>query len=88
MAAVCGRASSRIHGAFHARLGRFHAAVGVAGAGVLARHGYIKKFIDFAGPAVYVVMFILAGYMVWRAGWQNIGINLGASNITGSKWCR
>ncbi len=22
----------------------------------------IKKFIDFAGPAVYVVMFILAGY--------------------------
>src|SRR5476649_3017289 len=24
----------------------------------------IKKFIDFAGPAVYVVMFILAGYMV------------------------
>ncbi|CAH2942748.1 MAG: Cytosine/purine/uracil/thiamine/allantoin permease family protein [uncultured Paraburkholderia sp.] len=37
----------------------------------------IKKFIDFAGPAVYVVMFILAGYMVYRAGWRNIGINLG-----------
>ncbi len=36
----------------------------------------IKKFIDFAGPAVYIVMFILTGYMVWRAGWRNIGLNL------------
>ena len=27
----------------------------------------IRKFIDFAGPAVYVVMFILAG-SVWHAG--------------------
>lgn len=43
----------------------------------------IKKFIDFAGPAVYVVMFILAGYMVARAGWQNIGLNLGAVKYHG-----
>jgi NCS1 family nucleobase:cation symporter-1 len=43
----------------------------------------IKKFIDFAGPAVYVVMFILAGYMVWRAGWRNIGLNLGGVKYHG-----
>ncbi|WP_061148886.1 NCS1 family nucleobase:cation symporter-1 [Caballeronia arvi] len=43
----------------------------------------IKKFIDFAGPAVYVVMFILAGYMVWRAGIKNIGLNLGGVKYHG-----
>ncbi|WP_118181396.1 NCS1 family nucleobase:cation symporter-1 [Paraburkholderia phosphatilytica] len=43
----------------------------------------IKKFIDFAGPAVYVVMFLLAGYMVYRAGWQNISLNLGAVKYHG-----
>ncbi|KVE29527.1 nitrate reductase [Burkholderia singularis] len=43
----------------------------------------IKKFIDFAGPAVYVVMFVLAGYMVWRAGWRHIGLNLGGVKYRG-----
>lgn len=43
----------------------------------------IKKFIDFAGPAVYVVMFVLAGYMVWRAGWRNIGLTLGTVKYHG-----
>ena len=43
----------------------------------------IKKFIDFAGPAVYVVMFLLAGYMVWRAGIKNIGLNLGGVKYHG-----
>jgi NCS1 family nucleobase:cation symporter-1 len=43
----------------------------------------IKKFIDFAGPAVYVVMFILAGYMVVRAGISNISLNLGAVKYHG-----
>jgi NCS1 family nucleobase:cation symporter-1 len=43
----------------------------------------IKKFIDFAGPAVYVVMFILAGYMVMRAGVSNIGLNLGEVKFHG-----
>ncbi len=28
----------------------------------------IRKFIDFCGPAVYVVMFLLAGYLVYAAG--------------------
>ena len=29
----------------------------------------IRKFIDFCGPAVYVVMFMLCGYLLWKAGW-------------------
>jgi NCS1 family nucleobase:cation symporter-1 len=36
----------------------------------------IKRFIDFAGPAVYVVMVLLAGYLVARAGWGNINFKL------------
>jgi NCS1 family nucleobase:cation symporter-1 len=38
----------------------------------------IRKFIDWAGPAVYVVMIILAGYLVMKAGWQNISLDLSA----------
>lgn len=30
-------------------------------------------------------MFILAGYMVWRAGWRNIGINLGGVKYHGAQ---
>src|SRR5882672_9015045 len=29
----------------------------------------IRKFIDWAGPAVYVVMGLLCGWLVWKAGW-------------------
>lgn len=36
----------------------------------------IRKFIDFAGPAVYVVMIILAVYLVSQAGWENISLDL------------
>src|SRR3954447_25368668 len=36
----------------------------------------IKKFIDFAGPAVYVVMIALAVYLVAEAGWSNIDLDL------------
>ena len=32
----------------------------------------IRKFIDWAGPAVYVVMVVLAIYLVSKAGWANI----------------
>ncbi|EGH19006.1 cytosine/purine/uracil/thiamine/allantoin permease family protein, partial [Pseudomonas savastanoi pv. glycinea str. race 4] len=28
----------------------------------------IRRFIDWAGPAVYAVMFALAGWIVCRAG--------------------
>jgi NCS1 family nucleobase:cation symporter-1 len=37
----------------------------------------IRKFIDFCGPAVYVVMFVLAGYLIYKAGWGGINLNLG-----------
>lgn len=43
----------------------------------------IKKFIDLAGPAVYVVMFMLAAYMVYRAGWHNLDFNLGQVKYNG-----
>ncbi len=36
----------------------------------------IRKFIDFAGPAVYVIMIALAIYLVAKAGWGNISLNL------------
>ena len=52
----------------------------------------IRKFIDFCGPAVYVVMFVLCGYMLYKSdfnvslnlsdvelsGWQTVGVMLGA----------
>jgi len=36
----------------------------------------IRKFIDFCGPAVYVVMFALCGYLLYRSGWH-FGFDLG-----------
>ncbi|MEV0437083.1 NCS1 family nucleobase:cation symporter-1 [Nocardia sp. NPDC050413] len=43
----------------------------------------IRKFIDFCGPAVYVVMFVLCGYLIARAGWSAIDLNLGEVTYTG-----
>lgn len=43
----------------------------------------IRKFIDWAGPAVYVVMGLLCGYLVWKAGWSNINMNLGGVKFEG-----
>ncbi|WP_295537674.1 NCS1 family nucleobase:cation symporter-1 [uncultured Pseudacidovorax sp.] len=43
----------------------------------------IRKFIDWAGPGVYVVMAILCGWLVWKAGWQNIDLNLGGVKFEG-----
>ncbi|RKT76742.1 NCS1 family nucleobase:cation symporter-1 [Terracoccus luteus] len=36
----------------------------------------IRRFIDFAGPAVYVVMIALAVYLVSKAGISNISLDL------------
>ncbi|MFT4041658.1 MAG: NCS1 family nucleobase:cation symporter-1 [Gordonia sp. (in: high G+C Gram-positive bacteria)] len=36
----------------------------------------IRKFIDFCGPAVYVVMIALAVYLIAKAGWSNVHFNL------------
>ncbi|WP_063005030.1 NCS1 family nucleobase:cation symporter-1 [Nocardia salmonicida] len=43
----------------------------------------IRKFIDFCGPAVYVVMFLLCGYLIAKAGWSAIDLNLGDVKYTG-----
>ncbi len=43
----------------------------------------IRKFIDFCGPAVYVVMFVLCGYLIYKAGWGAIDLNLGDVKYTG-----
>jgi NCS1 family nucleobase:cation symporter-1 len=43
----------------------------------------IRQFIDWAGPAVYVVMIALAAYLVVRAGVSNVGLTLGAVRYRG-----
>ncbi|MFP5021675.1 NCS1 family nucleobase:cation symporter-1 [Pseudonocardia phyllosphaerae] len=42
----------------------------------------IRRFIDFCGPAVYVVMFALAGYLLYRSNWD-VDLNLSATSVTG-----
>ena len=43
----------------------------------------IRKFIDWAGPAVYVVMFAMAVWLIHEAGWSNIDLNLGGVKYEG-----
>lgn len=43
----------------------------------------IRKFIDFCGPAVYIVMAVLAIYLCSKAGWSNIDLNLSDHKLTG-----
>ena len=43
----------------------------------------IRKFIGWAGPAVYVVMIALTVYMVVKAGMSNINFTLGTVKFTG-----
>ncbi|HYQ67523.1 NCS1 family nucleobase:cation symporter-1 [Actinophytocola sp.] len=43
----------------------------------------IRRFIDFCGPAVYVVMFLLCGYLIHKAGWGAIDLNLGEVRYSG-----
>jgi NCS1 family nucleobase:cation symporter-1 len=45
--------------------------------------GAITKFIDWAGPGVYMVMFALAIWIVWKAGWDKINFTLGDVKYTG-----
>ena len=42
----------------------------------------IRRFIDFAGPAVYVVMIALCVYLVARAGIGNISLNLSTQQLS------
>src|SRR3982751_5411072 len=43
----------------------------------------IRRFIDFCGPAVYVVMILLTGYLIYQAGWSAIDLSLGEVRHTG-----
>ncbi|WP_454689983.1 NCS1 family nucleobase:cation symporter-1 [Achromobacter aloeverae] len=43
----------------------------------------IRRFIDWSGPAVYVVMAVLAGWLVHKAGWSNIGLSLSETRLEG-----
>jgi NCS1 family nucleobase:cation symporter-1 len=43
----------------------------------------IRRFIDFCGPAVYVVMFLLVGYLIFKAGWGAVNLNLGEVRYSG-----
>ncbi|MFG1696220.1 NCS1 family nucleobase:cation symporter-1 [Nonomuraea sp. NPDC049309] len=43
----------------------------------------IRRFVDWAGPAVYVVMLVLAIYLVSRAGWENISLDLSQGESLG-----
>jgi len=43
----------------------------------------IRVFIDWAGPAVYVVMIVLAVYLIAKAGIANIGLTLGEVKYSG-----
>ena len=43
----------------------------------------IRVFIDWAGPAVYVVMVMLAFYLVAQAGLGNVGLTLGEVKYSG-----
>ncbi|WP_304169486.1 NCS1 family nucleobase:cation symporter-1 [Lonsdalea britannica] len=42
----------------------------------------IKRFIDFAGPAVYAVMLGLAGWIVYQTGWDGISFTLSSQSLS------
>ncbi|MBV8619820.1 MAG: NCS1 family nucleobase:cation symporter-1 [Curvibacter sp.] len=43
----------------------------------------IRRFIDWAGPAVYLVMVLLCAWLVWKAGWSRIDMQLGGHRVEG-----
>ena len=42
----------------------------------------IKRFIDIAGPAVYVVMLALAGWIVYKTGFDGISFTLASKSLS------
>ncbi|XCW70901.1 NCS1 family nucleobase:cation symporter-1 [Kosakonia cowanii] len=42
----------------------------------------IKRFIDVAGPAVYVVMMALAGWILYQTGFDGISFTLASKTLT------
>ena len=45
----------------------------------------IRKFIDFCGPAVYVVMFALMGWILYHAGFDSLNLTLRDTVLTGGE---
>ena len=45
----------------------------------------IRRFIDWSGPVVYIVMFALAAWLFWKAGWANISFTLSDVKLTASE---
>ncbi|BAK75107.1 permease for cytosine/purines, uracil, thiamine, allantoin [Pseudogulbenkiania sp. NH8B] len=45
----------------------------------------IRRFVDFCGPAVYVVMFVLMGWILSQAGLGALDLTLGDKVLTGSE---
>ncbi|MCL2898326.1 NCS1 family nucleobase:cation symporter-1 [Brenneria tiliae] len=45
----------------------------------------IKRFIDIAGPAVYVVMLALAGWIVYQTGFDGISFTLSSKQLSGGE---
>jgi NCS1 family nucleobase:cation symporter-1 len=45
----------------------------------------IRKFIDFCGPAVYVVMFVLMGWILYRAGLGSLNLTLSGKVLSGDE---
>lgn len=43
----------------------------------------IRKFIDFCGPVVYAVMFVLAGWMLAQTGFSSLSLQLAPAPATG-----
>ncbi|WP_457424423.1 NCS1 family nucleobase:cation symporter-1 [Roseateles sp. P5_E7] len=43
----------------------------------------IRKFIDFCGPIVYLVMFVLAGWMISQTGMDSFSMKLSDKTYTG-----
>jgi nucleobase:cation symporter-1, NCS1 family len=43
----------------------------------------IRKFIDFCGPAVYVVMFLLCGYLLVKADFK-VNLDLSSEHLSGT----
>lgn len=42
----------------------------------------IRRFIDWAGPAVYAAMFVLMAMIVAEAGWENISFSLSEHELS------
>lgn len=42
----------------------------------------IRRFIDFCGPAVYVVMFVLMGWILYHAGFDSLNLTLNDTALT------